>query len=49
VGIGVATLTLEGLSYARLERLNLTATIATVAVNLALGVTIVLLKALVAH
>jgi hypothetical protein len=49
VGIGVATLTLEGLSYARLERLNLTATIATVAVNLALGLTIVLLKALVAH
>jgi hypothetical protein len=49
VGIGVATLTLEGWSYARLERLNLTATIATVAVNLALGMTIVLLKALVAH
>jgi hypothetical protein len=49
LGIGVATLTLEGLSYARLERLNLTATIATVAVNLALGLTIVLLKALVAH
>ena len=49
LGIGVVTLTLEGLSYARLERLNLTATIATVAVNLALGLTIVLLKALVAH
>jgi hypothetical protein len=49
VGIGVATLTLEGLGYARLERLNLTATIATVSINLALGLTIVLLKALVAH
>jgi hypothetical protein len=49
VGIGVATLTLEGFSYARIERLNRTATIATVAVNLALGMTIVLLKALVAH
>ena len=49
LGIGVATLTLEGLSYARLERLNLTATLATVAVNLALGLTIVVLKALVAH
>jgi hypothetical protein len=49
VGIGVATLTLEGWSYARIERLNLTATIATVTVNLALGLTIVLLKALVAH
>jgi len=49
VGIGVATLTLEGLSYARLEHLNRAATIATVAVNLALGLTIVLLKALVAH
>jgi hypothetical protein len=49
VGIGVATLTLEGWSYARIEHLNRTATIATVAVNLALGMTIVLLKALVAH
>jgi hypothetical protein len=49
IGIGVATLTLEGLGYARLERLNLTATIATVSINLALGLTIVLLKALVAH
>jgi hypothetical protein len=49
VGVGVATLTLEGLGYARLERLNLTATIATVTVNLALGMTIVLLKALVGH
>jgi hypothetical protein len=49
IGVGVATLTLEGLGYARLERLNLTATIATVTVNLALGMTIVLLKALVGH
>lgn len=49
MGIGVATLTLEGLSYARIERLNRTATIVTVAINLALGLTIVLLKALVAH
>jgi hypothetical protein len=49
MGLGVATLTLEGLSYARLERMNRTATIATVAVNLALGLAIVLLKSLVAH
>jgi membrane-associated PAP2 superfamily phosphatase len=49
VGIGVATLTVQGLRYARLERLSRTGTIVTAAINLALGLLIVALKALVAH
>ena len=49
VGIGVATLTVQGLRYARLERLSPTGTIVTVAINLALGLVIVALKALVVH
>ena len=47
VGVGVATV--QGLRYARLERLSPAGTIATVAINLALGLVIVLLKALVSH
>jgi len=49
VVIGVATLTVQGFRYARLERLSRSATIATAAINLALGLVIVLLKALVSH
>jgi hypothetical protein len=49
VGLGVATLAVQGLRYARLERLSRTGTIVTVTINLALGLVIVLLKALVAH
>ena len=49
VGVGVATLTVQGLRFARLERLSPAGTIATVAINLALGLVIVLLKALVSH
>ncbi len=49
VGVGVATLAIQGLRYARLERLSRTGTIVTVAVNLALGLVIVVLKALLAH
>jgi hypothetical protein len=49
VGVGVATLTVQGLRYARLERLSPAGTIVTVAINLALGLVIVLLKALVSH
>lgn len=49
VGAGVATLTVQGVRYARLERLSRVGTIITVAVNLALGLTIALLKAVLAH
>lgn len=49
VGVGVITLTVQGVRYARLERLSRAGTIITVAVNLALGLAIVLLKALLAH
>jgi hypothetical protein len=49
VGVGVATLAVQGVRYARLERLSRAGTIITVAVNLALGLLIALLKALLAH
>jgi hypothetical protein len=49
LGIGVATLAAQGLRYARLERLTATGTIVSVGLNLALGLFIVLLKAVVAH
>lgn len=49
VGLGVAALTVQGVRYAQLEQLSRTGTIVTVAVNLALGLTIVALKALLAH
>jgi hypothetical protein len=49
VGVGVTTLAVQGLRYARLERLSPAGTIFTVAINLALGLVIVLLKALVSH
>jgi hypothetical protein len=48
-GLGVATLTVQGLRYARLERLSRVGTIATIAINVALGLVIVVLKALVSH
>ena len=49
VGVGVAVLTVQGVRYARLEQLSQTGTILTVAVNLVLGLVLVLLKALLAH
>ena len=49
VAIGVATLTAQGLRYARLERLSRLATVFTVGLNLALGLAIVALKVAVAH
>jgi hypothetical protein len=49
VGAGVATLTVQGVRFARLERLSRAGTTIAVAVNLALGLTIALLKALLAH
>jgi hypothetical protein len=49
VGICVATLAAQGLRYARLERLSRLGTLASVAINLALGLVIVALKVIVAH
>jgi hypothetical protein len=49
VGICVATLAVQGLRYALLERLGPLATLAAVALNLALGLAIVALKVVVAH
>jgi hypothetical protein len=49
IGVGVATLTIQGLRYSRLERLSRMGTIVTVAINVALGLVIVVLKALVSH
>lgn len=48
-GIGVATLAVQGLRYARLERLGRAATFVAVAVNVGLGLTIVAVKVVVAH
>jgi hypothetical protein len=49
LGVGVVTLTAQGIRYARLERLTPIAASVTVAVNLAFGLTIVALEAFVAH
>ena len=49
VGICVATLGVQGLRYAAVERFGLVATVAAVAFNLALGLVIVALKVIVAH
>ena len=49
VGVGVAALAVQGVRYARLERLSRIGTIVTVGVNLALGQVIVVLKALLTH
>ena len=49
VGIGVATLGVQGWRYAAIEQLDRTGTLAAIAVNLFLGLVIVGLKALLAH
>ena len=48
-GISVATLTVQGIRYARLERLSRTGTIVSVGINLSLGLALVALKAAVSH
>jgi hypothetical protein len=48
-GTGVVTLTGQGVRYARLERLSTTAAIITVSLNLAAGVSLVAMEALIAH
>jgi signal transduction histidine kinase len=47
--LGVATLAIQGVRFARLERLSLVGTIASVAINLTLVLMIVALKVLVSH
>jgi hypothetical protein len=48
-GLGVATLGVQGLRYARVERLGAQGTAAAVAINVALGLVLVVLKLLVSH
>jgi hypothetical protein len=49
LGLGVAALTVQGVRYARLERLSKTGTTVVVGLNLVLGMSIVVLKVLVVH
>jgi hypothetical protein len=49
LAVGLVALALEGLRYARVERLRLTGTLLVVAANTALGLLVVVLKAEVLH
>ena len=49
VAIGVTTLAVEGVRFARLERLGTRGTIMSVGINLGLGLTLVALKAALSH
>jgi hypothetical protein len=49
LGVGVATLGVQGARYAAAERLGRTGTLVAISVNLLLGLVIVGLKALLAH
>jgi len=49
LGVGLATLAVEGLRYARLEKLSVWGTLAVTASNLGLGVLVVILKIAVSH
>jgi hypothetical protein len=49
ISIGVVTLTIQGVRFAKLERLSFPGTLAAVAVNLSLVLMIVALKVLVSH
>jgi hypothetical protein len=49
LGIGLVTLGVEGVRYARLEGFGVPATLVAVAINLALGLSVVLLKVTIAH
>jgi len=48
-GVGLTTLALQGLRYAWAERLGRTGTVVAVALNLALGLALVVLKVIVSH
>lgn len=47
--LGVAVLAVQGIRYARLERLSPTSTIVTIGLNLAIGLALVALEVLIAH
>jgi hypothetical protein len=49
LGFGVATLAVQGARYATVERLSRAGTLATIVLNVFLGLVIVLLEALLAH
>jgi hypothetical protein len=49
LGLGLGILAFEGVRYARLERLGLTGTFVAVAVNVGIGLLVVVLKAEVLH
>ena len=49
LGIGVATLSVQGLRHARIEHFGWRGTLAAVALNTALGLTLVFLEVLVSH
>ena len=49
LAVGVATLAIQGIRFARLERLSRTGTVVSVALNLSLGLLIVALKVVLAH
>jgi len=49
LAFGVATLAIQGVRYARLERLSRLGTLVAVALNLSLGLVIVALKVLLSH
>ncbi len=49
IGTGILTLTVQGIRYAQLEQLSRTGTIITIVINLAIGLSIAVLKVLVSH
>jgi len=49
LGVGLAVLAVDGLAYARVERLSRLGTVVVVAINVGLGVLIIGLKLLVIH
>jgi hypothetical protein len=49
LGLGLAVLAVEGMRYARIERLGVVATLVAVGANLGIGLLVVLLKAAVLH
>jgi hypothetical protein len=49
IGTGVGTLAVQGVAYSRIERFGPLATATTIGVNILLGLSLALLKTLVAH
>ena len=48
-GVGIATLGVQGLRYARVERLGAAGTVVAVAINLGLGLVLVIFEVVVSH